>query len=131
MSAFKILQYPRRRVLHLNMKGYCQTAVHGQLERERERRRFKSNALAARTVTYFLNYGEADDRVTTPSAWFHTEGGDLEFGVWKTRINGSADHGLHSESGLGFRQLLVAFNCSFPHFSALGGKNNSLSIVNF
>ena len=45
-------------------------------------------------------------------------------GVWKTRINGSADHGLHSESGLEFSPLLVAFNCSLPRLSTLGVKNN-------
>ena len=45
------------------MKCYCQTA-RSTYERERERRRFKLNALAARTVTFFLKYGESDDRVT-------------------------------------------------------------------
>ena len=34
----------------------------GRRERERERRQFKLNMLAARTN--FLNYGEPDDRVT-------------------------------------------------------------------
>ena len=38
--------------------------LQGRREREQERRRFKVNALAARTATYFLNYGESDDRVT-------------------------------------------------------------------
>ena len=37
--------------------------LQGRHEGEREHRRFKLNALAACTATYFLNYGESDDRV--------------------------------------------------------------------
>ena len=51
------------RVLRENKReGYCQTA--GWLEKEREWRRFKLNAMAVYTATYFLKYGESDDRVT-------------------------------------------------------------------
>ena len=38
--------------------------LQGRRERKREQRWSKLNALAAHTATYFLNYGESDDRVT-------------------------------------------------------------------
>ena len=62
MQNFNILQCPCRRVLQLSVNGYCTARLQGRRERERERRQFKLNMLAARTN--FLNYGEPDDHVT-------------------------------------------------------------------
>ena len=56
---------PNERIQYFTMSTpTCTSAKREGLEREREWRRFKLNALAARTATCFLNYGESDDRVT-------------------------------------------------------------------
>ena len=52
------------------------------------------------------------------------EGTKFRSGVWKTRINGSADHGLRCKSELESRPLLTTFSCSLTClFTLLGGKN--------
>ena len=43
--------------------------------------------------------------------------------AWKTRINGSADHGIRCERGLESRPLLTALSCSITCFLMLRGKN--------
>ena len=59
--------------------------LHGRREKERERRRFKLNALAARTATYFLNYG-TDDRVTRQSTSDRQQDvGWLQIRTWHER----------------------------------------------
>ena len=50
--------------------------------------------------------------------------GYFQTGVWKTWINGSADHGLRCKSELESHPLLTTFSYSLTClFTLLGGKN--------
>ena len=55
----------------------------------------------------------------------------LYCGVWKTRINGLADHGLQCKSALESPPLQTAFNCNLTRSSSLGRQKLVLHVALF